>query len=185
MENHKQNHNQLWSYHNFPNQSQEDEDILLIVREDISKVTDRLAIGFYTLVGVLLLRSVSVNGFGNLTMVYLADTIMYGFLCYLMLKIAYCFHNYFLSFYAITKYRIIGYEQQNLVSGELFQIWFKDIQKIEIPQPEDSQKVSTHTQDIIIYLKKENSSVVILKNIPKTNEILSFLQGFVGHNYYK
>lgn len=175
-----QTHNQLWSYHNFPNPSYATEDILVIVREDLSKVINHLNGSFYILVGVLLLRNITVNGFTNPTLVYFTDAITYGFLCYLMLRIAYFFHNYFLSFYAITSCRIIKHTQENLVSSELSQIWFQDIKKIEVSYVTDPQKIANHTTAILIYTG--DKEIIRLENIPKPEEITLLIQQIIVKN---
>jgi len=113
------NHDHLiWDNKNFPNKTTEDEDIILLVREDIVVLIFR-AVGLYLVFFILLLLRVFAAGIGEIFWISLYDTFLFGIGLLLTVGFLVIFHNYYLSLQIITSERIIDIDQTNLFRREV------------------------------------------------------------------
>jgi hypothetical protein len=174
----------MWKHNNFPNPLDKNENIVLIIRENINIVAEKIIVGFYIFVALYIFRVAIVNLFEDTIWVYFIDMVVNGFFCILVLMVAYGFHNYSLSFRAITTSRIITHTQNNLVNADLSQIWLSTIEKIDI-KIIGAKQVADLTGNIIITLKPKNKESpkeqITLENISKPNEVRDILQGLFKH----
>ena len=108
----------LWKLKSFPDKIVEDEDIILITREDMVILFARALVLFLVFFAMLLLRTFMAGALGEIAM-GLFDTAFYGVNILLILYFAYIFHNYYLSLQVVTSERIIDIDQQGIFKREV------------------------------------------------------------------
>lgn len=122
----------LWKSQNFPDRANLQEQIQVLVRQDLDVLIAYLYKYFLIILVFLVLRFALFNISSNSVWVHFYDTVFYGLATILLTKFAYKFHNYYLSFYAITNLRIISIVQSNLVFCEIVCIPLESIDKIKV-----------------------------------------------------
>jgi hypothetical protein len=163
------NDNLIWNNKNFPNKTTEDEDIILLVREDIVVLIFR-AVGLYLLFFILLLLRVFASGFGDLIWISLYDTILFGVGAILTVAFLIIFHNYYLSLQIVTSERIIDIDQTNLFRREVSSTTIDKIEDV------------THKKENVLNLLFNYGDVIIQTAGRSGNEAGEGIGGFVFNN---
>jgi len=108
---------EIWGNKNLPNKTTEDEDIILVVREDLALLILK-AIGLYLVFFILLFFRLVVSAANDYVWVSLYDTAMYTVATVLTIAFLMVFHNYYLSLQVVTSERIIDIDQPSLFRRE-------------------------------------------------------------------
>lgn len=119
----------IWENPNFPNKASDDEDILLVIREDLVLMIFRF-VRLYSIFFFLLVLRVLAVGFGDYFSISFYDTVMYGVGAVLTLVFLLMFHNYYLSLQIITTDRIIDIDQTSLFNREVNSTPIQNIQDV-------------------------------------------------------
>jgi hypothetical protein len=119
----------IWENPSFPNKTSDDEDILLVVREDLVLILFRF-LGLYSVFFLLLLLRSVVVGFSDYLTISIYDSVMYGVGAILTLIFLVIFHNYYLSLQIITTDRIIDIDQTSLFNREVNSSAIQNIQDV-------------------------------------------------------
>lgn len=121
--------NLIWNNPNFPNKTTEDEDVILLTREDIVILIFK-GVGLYLFFFVLLLLRVFVSGFQDLIWISLYDSILFGSGSILTIAFLLIFHNYYLSLQIITSERIVDIDQTSLFRREVSSTTIEKIEDV-------------------------------------------------------
>jgi hypothetical protein len=119
----------IWENKNFPNKTTENEDIILLVREDIVIIILK-AIGLYFIFFLLLLFRLIFSSFTDFIWLSAYDAFMYSAGLFLTLIFLMIFHNYYLSLQIITSERIIDVNQRSLFRREISSTAIAKIQDV-------------------------------------------------------
>jgi len=119
----------IWDNKNLPNKTTEDEDIILVVREDLALLILK-AIGLYLVFFVTLFFRLVVNSLNDYVWVSLYDTAMYTLAAVLTVIFLMIFHNYYLSLQVITSERIIDIDQTSLFRRETSSTVYEKIEDV-------------------------------------------------------
>ena len=122
----------IWESSNFPNKVSKNEDILMVVREDISIVVFK-AISLYLVFLALLILKAFLSGLSQ-NLIYFFDSLMWSAASILVMMFALMFHNYYLSMQIITSERIIDVDQTGLLKREVNSVPLQNIQDITTKQ---------------------------------------------------
>lgn len=161
--------NLIWDNKNFPNKTTEDEDIILLVREDIVVLIFR-AVGLYLVFFILLLLRVFASGIGDIVWISLYDTVLFGIAIMLTVAFLVIFHNYYLSLQIITSERIIDIDQTNLFRREVSSTTIDKIEDV------------THKKTGILNLLFNYGDVIIQTAGRSGSEAGDGVNGFVFNN---
>ena len=119
----------IWENPNFPNKASDDEDILLVIREDLILIIFRF-LGLFSVFFFLLVFRVLAVGFSDYFTISFYDTVMYGIGAMLTVIFLIQFHNYYLSLQIITTDRIIDIDQTSLFNREVNSTPIQNIQDV-------------------------------------------------------
>jgi hypothetical protein len=128
----------IWDNPNYPNKTSQDEDIILLIREDIIILIFK-AVGLYFIFfGLLFFRLIAIS-FSDRLWLYFFDFALYSIATMLTVQFLVMFHNYYLSLQIITNKRIIDIDQTGLFRREINSTSLDNIQdvtkkKTSIPQ---------------------------------------------------
>jgi hypothetical protein len=178
------NHEHIWQYNNFPNQTNENEKIFLIVRQDESILKRKITKYFFLILLLFILKTVIQNFYNldqNAVWFFFINTVFYFLICVLMVKFAFFCHKYFLSFWAITNERIINHCQNNFFQADISSIWYKNIQQLTLIN-ESASNTLNNVADIVIELKGEGEqeNKIILNNIPSPHQVIVTIKAFLS-----
>lgn len=160
---------QIWNNPNYPNKTTQDEDIILLVREDISILIFK-AIGLYGIFFVFLLLRLFVGYLEDTTMIYFFDFVMYLSASILTAVFIVVFHNYYLSLQIITNERIIDIDQRGLFSREVNSAVLENIEDV------------THRKTTVLQLFFNFGDVIVETAGRSGNEAKGGVNGFVFNN---
>lgn len=161
--------NLIWGNRNFPNRTTEDEDIILLIREDIIILIFR-AVGLYLVFFILLLLRVFASGYANRSFITLYDTVLFGVGTMLTVAFLIVFHNYYLSLQIITSERVIDIDQLNLFRREVSSTTIAKIEDV------------THRKTGILNLIFNYGDVIVETAGRTGNEAGEQIGGFVFNN---
>jgi hypothetical protein len=172
-------HENIWGHKKFPNATDPDEKILLILRQDDTVLKRELTIGFIIILVGFMIKLLLQNNLSmgdNSAWFYFINMVYYGFICLIMLRFAFFCHNYFLSFWAFTPMRVIGYSQNNFFQADVNSIWYKNIEKIDL-QSEKASNTLNNFGDIIFKMKGEGEQIdkIVLSNLPSPKYIFELI----------
>jgi hypothetical protein len=119
----------LWNNKFFPNRVKDDEDIVLIVREDIVTVFARALAHFLLFFIMLIIRAIFAGRADDFTM-GIFDSVFFTFNIFLLTSFTLFFHNYYLSLQIITSERIIDIDQKGIFLREVNEMAMQNIQDI-------------------------------------------------------
>jgi hypothetical protein len=119
----------IWENKNLPNKTTENEDIILVVREDLALLILK-AIGLYLVFFAMLFFRLIVNSLNDYVWVSLYDTAMYTLAAVLTVVFLMIFHNYYLSLQIITSARVIDIDQVSLFRRENSSTTYEKIEDI-------------------------------------------------------
>jgi hypothetical protein len=160
---------QIWNNPNYPNKTTQDEDIILLVREDISILIFK-AIGLYAIFFVFLILRLFVGYVEDTTMIYFFDFVMYLSASILTAVFIVVFHNYYLSLQIITNERIIDIDQRGLFSREVNSAVLENIEDV------------THRKTTVLQLFFNFGDVIVETAGRSGNEAGGGVNGFVFNN---
>jgi uncharacterized membrane protein YdbT with pleckstrin-like domain len=176
----EQNYDDLvWSKNSFPKKIEEDEDIILIIREDIVLIIYKglsLYLGFF---GLLVVR-VFLSNFDSVW-IFLYNSLMYGTATFLLVIFTVMFHNYYLSLQIITNKRIIDIDQKGLFRREVNSISLESIQNIT-HNKNSFLKTIFNYGDVVVETSGEQTkesvvgtSGIVFNNVPNPSEVANTL----------
>jgi Bacterial PH domain len=177
-------HEHIWQHKNFPNRSDENEEILLILRQDESVLQRQITKDFFIIL-FLFAAKLFLQNYANLeentAWFYFVNLAFYSLVCVLLLKFAFFCHTYFLSFWSITNCRIIEYKQNNFFQADIHSIWYKSINKTKIIN-ESAANTINNVADLVLEMKGEGEqdNKITMNNIPKPYEINSTIKAFLS-----
>jgi hypothetical protein len=171
-----QNHNELWSNHNFPSPVNASEDILLILRKDVSVVISKIQKYFIIFIIAFVVRTAVSNAFDNSLWIYFFDTFLYGSFAVILTMGAYFLHNYYLSYIAITTQRLIFLEQKSLVFCHIDTLSYMQIEEIKV-ELNRAREVLNLKGKLILKIKGDpDKEEIILDNIPNPEQIKELIE---------
>ena len=159
----------IWENPTFPNKASDDEDILLVIREDLSIILFRFLRLYSVFFFLLLFRALAV-GFSDFITISIYDSMMYGMGAILTLMFLITFHNYYLSMQIITTDRIIDIDQTALFKREVNSTSIQNIQDV------------TYTRKGVLNLLFNFGDVIIETSGRPKGEVKDEGNGFVFNN---
>lgn len=178
----------IWSKGAFPNKSSEDEDLVLIVREDLSILgfkTLRLIIIFFALLIVRILISGMVE---NLLFIALYDFLFFSANVLMVVFFAFLFHNYYLSLQIVTNYRIIDIDQVGLFKREVNEMPLSSIEDVTYRQTSLWANLFGYGDVIVqtsgVSNNKQEPSGFVFENVPQPAEVQACISQLY-HQYKK
>lgn len=108
----------IWNKKGFPKKINEDEDIVLIVRQDLIVLIIN-AVGLYLFFLLFVVIRLLILNLNSFFWISLYDAIMYSFGSILGIVFLLIFHNYYLSLQIVTNERIIDIDQTSLFFREV------------------------------------------------------------------
>jgi len=124
----------IWNNRFFPNKIVPDEDMILVVRQDIS-IIGFSAIGYLFVFFGLVIGRLVVGGIADFVYIAAYDTVMYSVNMILVLLFTFTFHNYYLSMQAVTNKRIIDIHQRSIFNRSIDEMSIDKIQDVNHSQP--------------------------------------------------
>jgi hypothetical protein len=172
-------HENIWAHKKFPNPLDPNEKILLILRKDNTVLKRELSVGFFLIIILFCIKLILQNSLSwqdNSAWFYFVNMSYYTLICLLMLQFAFFCHNYFLSFWAFTPLRIIGYTQNNLFQADVNSIWYKNIEKVELKFEKATHTLNDYG-DIVLKMKGEGEQKdkIVLSNLPSPKYIFELI----------
>lgn len=125
--------NLIWDSKSLPNRLTEDEDIVLIVREDLIILGLKFS-GFIFLFILMLVGKLFLSGINNPTIAVFYDAVMYTAISGFILSFAYVFHNYYLSLQIVTSKRLIDIDQRGIFNREVNELPIEKIEDVTYKQ---------------------------------------------------
>lgn len=166
----------IWENKNLPNKTTEDEDIILVVREDLALLILK-AIGLYLVFFAMLFFRLIVNSLNDYVWVSLYDTTMYTLAAVLTVIFLMIFHNYYLSLQVITSERIIDIDQTSLFRREVSSTVYEKIEDVTYKK-RNFLNLLLNYGDVILQTSgrggsedKEGVNGFVFNNVPHAEEI--------------
>lgn len=123
----------IWSKNCFPNKTDPDEDLVLLVRQDIS-VLILYCFKFFIVFIVFLVVQIILSGLTQPLISAIFDTVFFSVNCLMILFFAVFFHDYYLSLQIVTSRRIIDIDQKGLFNRQIDQMPIINIQDVAFKQ---------------------------------------------------
>lgn len=121
--------NLIWNKPSLPNKVDQNEDLILIVREDIILLVFKLLLSGLVFF-IFLFARIFVLGLAPQFVISLFDALMFGIFAIIILQEAIFIHNYILSFQIISNKRVIDIDQKGLFNREENTLPFSNIEDI-------------------------------------------------------
>jgi Bacterial PH domain len=175
--------NLIWNTKAFPNKLTPEEDIVLVVREDITIIMFKL-VGYFLIFLSLLFCRVLLSGIPNFTFISLYDSLFYTINIGLVLAFAYNFHNYYLSLQIVTNKRVIDIDQRGIFNREVNELPIEKIEDVTYRQKDIFSvlfgfgTVSVQTAAEISSPDRSSDSMTggfVFENVPAPAEIHSII----------
>ncbi|GAB4147145.1 MAG: hypothetical protein OHK0017_08510 [Patescibacteria group bacterium] len=165
---------QIWKNAHFPDPIEDNEDILIVLRQDLIIILFQilpflLAFLFVSLFRLVIYRFVETVAY----VPYLIDLAYFTFNVVLLTGFFLRFHNYFLSVQIITNRRIIDVTQNGLFRRELNELGFENIEDSTVKQNGFIPTIFNFG-DVIVQTAasaSNNTSGFIFKNVPSPSSI--------------
>jgi len=126
--------NVIWNKEAFPQKINEDEDILLVTREDIALLVFRTFGIALIFLAILAARTIFATLISQPLFIALLDVIVYGSSLLLVIAFALVFHNYYLSMQIVTSDRVIDIDQKGLFRREVNELSVDNIEDVTYKQ---------------------------------------------------
>jgi Bacterial PH domain len=123
----------LWKLRAFPSKISDDEDIVLITREDLIIIFTKGLGLFLIFFAMLIVRTISRGVLDELQM-SLFDTLFYGVNVVLILFFTWIFHNYYLSLQIVTSERVIDIDQKGIFNREINELPLSSLEDVSFKQ---------------------------------------------------
>lgn len=183
MNNITMDHENIWGHKKFPNPIDRNEKILLVLRQDNSIIKRKLTFGFILILLSFFTKLIIQNYssmYDNSAWFYFINMIYYIFVCIIMLRFAIFSHNYYLSFWAFTPVRIISYKQNNFFQADIENIWYKNIEKVELTRDKALNTLNDFG-NITLSMRGEGEqkNKIFLQNLPNPKYISELLETLI------
>ena len=123
----------VWAKSCFPNKIDPDEDLILLVRQDIS-VLILYCLKFFVIFLALLVIQIILMGANQPLFLAIFDTVFFSINCLMIIIFAVFFHDYYLSLQIVTSRRIIDIDQKGLFNRQIDQMPIANIQDVAFKQ---------------------------------------------------
>lgn len=169
----------IWSKNSFPTKINEDEDIILLVREDIVLIIYK-GLSLYLIFFALLIVRVFLS---NLDFIWISlyNCFLYGVSSILIVIFAIMFHNYYLSLQIITNERLIDIDQKGIFRREVNSTMLDGIQNVT-HRKNSFLKTIFNYGDVIVETSGEQAkesvtetSGIVFNNVPNPSSVASLL----------
>jgi len=125
--------NLVWSKGCFPNKVAVDEDLVLVVRQDLS-VLMLYCLKLFFIFFVLLIIQIILIGQNQILLLAIYDTVFFCVNCLMIVAFALFFHDFYLSLQIVTSKRIIDVDQKGLFNRQTEQMPISNIQDVAFKQ---------------------------------------------------
>jgi len=171
----------IWSKASFPDKVKDDEDLILIVREDLSILGFRFLSLFLVFFGLLVIRVFLLGFFRETVYISIYDIFLYSINIVLIAIFALIFHNYYLSLQIVSSERIIDIDQKGLFSREVNELTFEKIEDVTYKQT-TFLGVVFNFGNVIVQTAGSNSNNTedqvggfVFNNVPEPKKISSMI----------
>ena len=124
----------IWGRGAFPDPISTDEDILAVVRHDISIIAFKAMAYLLVVCALLLIRTVIEASIDARTFLIVFDGLLFGIMAFLVSSFTLIFHNYYLSMGIVTDKRVIDIDQVSLFRREVNEMDINNAQDITYKQ---------------------------------------------------
>jgi hypothetical protein len=159
----------IWNNSNYPNKTTDDEDVVLLIREDVIVLIFK-AIGLYAIFFGFLFFRLAAMSFNDRLWLYFFDFALYSIATILTVQFLVMFHNYYLSLQIITTNRVIDIDQTGLFRREVNSTSIENIQDV------------THKKTSIVQLFFNFGDVIVETAGRTGSEAVGAPNGFVFNN---
>lgn len=179
--------NHLWNNNNFPNKVNDEEDIIMVVRQDIIILYTRLLALFVIGFLLLIVRYVLLMTVDKL-FVSLFDVIFYSILLVLLTHFTLVFHKYYLSVEIVTTDRIIDIDQKSLFQREVNELPIENIEDVTYRQNGfwgtlfNFGDVIVQTAGSGVMNSNMNMNGFVFNNAPYPSKVAEVINGLVHKN---
>lgn len=123
----------IWEVGGLPKPIKPDEDIVFVVRQDISFLVFKLLQLILVVLAMLFIRVILI-GYLDSFGIGLYDMFFFTFNAFLIVYFTLYFHNYYLSVQIVTNLRVIDIEQNGLFTRKANQLAVKNIENVTYSQ---------------------------------------------------
>lgn len=124
----------IWSKDSFPDKVREDEDIILLIRQDIALLGLKFLSLFLVFFVLLIVRTVLAAVIDNVAFLAAYDTFIFSVNVILISIFTMTFHDYYLSLQIVTSERVIDIDQKGLFNREVNQLSLDKVQDVTYKQ---------------------------------------------------
>lgn len=178
--------NQIWYKKGFPDKAHEDEDIVLVVREDLIILLFK-GIGLFLFTIALLILRIIVLGVDNPTAIYFYDVFFYGMNVVLISFFVLIFHNYILSIQIVTNERLIDIDQKGLFNREVNILPIANIEDVTYKQNGIIGSIFNFGNVVVQSAGEESSGAAtktngfVFENVPQPSSVSKYLIRMYQH----
>lgn len=175
--------NLIWSKGCFPNKIATDEDLILVIRQDIS-ILILHSLKFLFIFLILLIVQIVLIGQNQVLLLAIYDTIFFCVNCVMIVAFALFFHDFYLSLQIVTSKRIIDIDQKGLFNRQTEQMPISNIQDVAFKQS-GLGSVLFNFGDVVVQSAGntlENTGVnekldagFVFNNVPSPSEITALI----------
>lgn len=175
--------NLIWSKGCFPNKIAADEDLILVIRQDIS-ILILYCLKFLFIFLILLVVQIVLMGQNQVLLLAIYDTIFFCVNCVMIVSFALFFHDFYLSLQIVTSKRIIDVDQKGLFNRQTEQMPISNIQDVAFKQS-GLASILFNFGDVIVQSAGntlENTGVnekldagFVFNNVPSPSEITALI----------
>lgn len=179
--------NTIWYKKGFPDRISDDEDIVLVVREDLVLLLFK-GIGLFLFTIVLLILRIIVLGSNNAAIVYLYDVLFYGLNIFLITFFVILYHNYILSIQIVTNERLIDIDQKGLFNREVNTLPIANIENVTYKQNGIIGSIFNFGNVVVQSAGEESSGAAsktngfVFDNVPQPSSVAKYLIGMYQDN---
>ena len=176
----EENEAQIWSSGYFPQKINSYERIQLILRKDLTVISEQAILGFGLFLLILILKTIYFGNVSDDATSYLIEGLVYGFASVEVVVFAYLFHNYFMSQLVITNLRIIEVQQKGLMFVKINQYLIENFKTIKVDR-ERARYVLGDKGHLTIEMKeKTNLPPLLLEHLSKPEEVSQVISGYMN-----
>ena len=126
--------NLIWENDAFPNKINDNEDIVLVCREDLAILGFKFLFLLAIFVALLCVRIVVSGYVAELYWLAAYDTFLFTISTILLVIFTLIFHNYYLSVQVVTTERVIDIDQRGLFNREVNEVSLEKIEDVSYKQ---------------------------------------------------
>jgi hypothetical protein len=172
----------IWGNGAFPNKLGKDEDIIIVVRKDISLIILKSLALFSVFVMLFIFGNILNSTVADPLFISGFNTLLYSVNLFLILMFTIFFHNYYLSIQIVTTERIIDVDQTGLFVREIDELHLGNIQNISYKQTSILAFIFGFG-DIIVetasgadtVARTDNMNGFVFDKVPKPKEIVAVI----------